>query len=140
MKNVCYIDTSALAKLIIIEAESATLKAWIDDQRPVLISSPITSTEITRTVNRREPESLGLVPRILSGITFVPMDTETLRFAGIIGPVTLRSIDAIHVATAIRSGKYVSSIVTYDKRMAEAARLNGVTVISPGAESRFGSG
>ncbi|MFZ1381194.1 MAG: type II toxin-antitoxin system VapC family toxin [Scrofimicrobium sp.] len=134
MRNLCYIDTSALAKLVITEAESALLEEWLDHHRPILISSPITSTEIMRAVNKRNAESLMLVSRVLKGVTFVPLVPEILRIAGVIRPVELRSIDAIHVATAIRSGDDVRSIITYDKRMAEAARLSGFKVVSPGAD------
>ena len=69
----------------------------------------------------------------LAGVTLVRLDESIQRLAGTIGPPGLRSLDAIHLATALSIGDYPEAFVTYDERLATAARAAGFNVISPGA-------
>ena len=68
---------------------------------------------------------------VLGTIDLVRLNDTVLEAAGVLLPVTLRSLDAIHLATAQQLGSDLGRLVTYDERMASAARALGLRVISP---------
>ena len=70
---------------------------------------------------------------VLEGVALVPIDDGILRGAADLAPVGLRTLDAIHVATALSLKEDVASLVTYDGRLAEAATTAGIHVVAPGA-------
>jgi len=81
-------------------------------------------------------EAAVLLPRmedVLSSLTQLRIDQELLRLAGTIGPTRLRSLDAIHLASALSIGDYPEAFITYDERLADAARAAGLNVLTPGA-------
>jgi hypothetical protein len=95
----------------------------------------MSAVECRRAV-RRQPEAAALLPRmddVLSSLTLLRIDHELLRLAGTIGPPRLRSLDAIHLASALSIGDYPEAFITYDERLADAARAAGLNVLTPGA-------
>jgi len=127
-----YLDSSALLKLVLPENERAALESALAPW-PDRLTSELSAVECRRAV-RRQPEAAVLSPRmddILSSITLLRFDPSLLRLAGTIGPVRLRSLDAIHLASALSIGDYPEAFMTYDDRLADAARAVGLNVLTP---------
>ncbi len=125
-----YLDSSAAVKLIVREAESEALESWL---RPhdVLTSSALLRTELLRAIRRGAPCRIAAARAALAAFTLRAVDDEILDAAGDIGPSSIRSLDAIHLATALRLATALDAIVTYDRRMIEGAVLLGLPVASP---------
>ncbi len=124
-------DTSAAVKLVVVEPESTALEEFLDGSvmaETVLVSSVLTETELRRAMVR-----LGLpqtaATAVLDRLGLVDLLAATCHEAGILPGPHLRSLDAIHLATAIRAG--AERIITYDRRMASAAVELGLTVVAP---------
>jgi len=133
-----YLDTCAVAKLARQERETEALFDWLDlrvDEQ--LISSVLLEIELQRALRRVDASALPRIPRILGGITRIELDAEIRVMAGAYQDPLLRSLDAIHLATAqsvvASTGAELSAFVTYDKRLIAAARAAGLTVEHPGA-------
>jgi predicted nucleic acid-binding protein len=123
-----YVDASALVKLVIAEADSVEMLHWYLESEQV-ITSRIGLVETERAVARRDhdPERLSAV---LDRIAVFELDEDVGRRAGLLSPLSLRTLDAIHVATALAINA-VDAFVTYDDRQAEVARAVGLRVIRP---------
>lgn len=131
---VVYCDTSALVKLIVDEPQSGDLDAWLAGlAEPVLATSIIARTEVVRAVRRHGTAAVEEALRLLDEISVVDLDEDLARSAADLEPESLRSLDALHVATAQRIAPTLAALVTYDKRMIDAARAVGLTVHHPGA-------
>ena len=128
-----YVDTSALVKLVRSEPETCALEAWIASTATGFVASAITETELLRAALGETEEDWQRANRVLAGIDLVGATPGILRSAGGLLPARLRSLDAIHLATALELRDSVDAVLTYDKRMAEAARMQGFAVVSPGA-------
>ncbi|MFN8222349.1 MAG: type II toxin-antitoxin system VapC family toxin [Gaiellales bacterium] len=126
---IAYLDASALVKLVILEAESAALRAYVDP-RPLLASCTLARVELPRAVARHGAEALSTSRRILAQLDLVQLDDELLDLAGELAG-NLRSLDAVHVAAAMEFGDGLEALVTYDSRMAAAAHDLGLPVIAP---------
>lgn len=126
-----YLDTSALVKLIVREPETHALRSWLaaEDREPV--SCDLTRTELMRAVRRAAPELASNAKRALDKVTITQVTTGVFEQAGRLEPVTLRSLDAIHLAAALDLGDDLHGVVTYDRVMADAARSCGMEVIAP---------
>lgn len=99
------------------------------------ISSELTRLEVKRTVYRINPKDITLASEELSRINFVSISNLVLGVAeSFTSSVTLATLNAIHVATAITLGKGIEGIITYDKEMAANAKKMGINVLSPGAK------
>lgn len=126
-----YLDTSALTKLVVAEAESTALRAWLrTDREPV--SCDLARTELLRAVRRSAPDRLLQARAVLDSLTLIEVTTSIFEQASRLDPTALRSLDAIHLAAAFDLGDDLDSMVTYDDRLAEAANLNGIPVTAPG--------
>jgi uncharacterized protein len=128
-----YVDSSALVKLAVDEAESDALQAWFIEHRLTSLSNEIVQTELIRAVRRREPERVVDARRVLTGVLSVAMTPTIVSRAAWLDPVTVRSLDALHIATALEVGDEIEAVVTYDIRMREAAEAHGFEVVAPGA-------
>jgi predicted nucleic acid-binding protein len=117
-------------KLVKSETESRALIKWLGT-RPRLSSSALVRVELVWAIGRDEPEALARARRLLAELAVRDVDDEVLDRAGEIAPLTLRTLDAIHLATATLLGPDLEAVVTYDRRMIEAARLYGLPVASP---------
>ena len=124
-------DTSALAKLVVREPETDALRGWLaaDSRDPV--SCDLTRTELMRTVRRAAPDLALDARRVLDAVTLTQVTAAIFEQAARLEPATLRSLDAIHMAAALDLGDDLDGLVTYDSRMAEAARSAGIQVIAP---------
>jgi predicted nucleic acid-binding protein len=131
---VYYWDASAVVKLVFGEAESATLAPWFTERRTRSTISDLGRTETLRTVRRLEPERQAAAFELLEQFAVSRIDRAIFdAAAGISGPL-LRTLDAIHLAAAAKLGAELEAVVTYDKRMAAAAREAGFAVQAPGAD------
>jgi predicted nucleic acid-binding protein len=132
---VIYLDTTAIVKLIRIEAESAALVTWLRARAAEpLVASALVEVEIPRALRRSQPGVLGAVTGVLSRLHRVEINAAVRSTAGAYPDPNLRSPDAIHLATAellVASGKAVSAFVTYDKRLAATAGQAGLVVVAP---------
>jgi len=126
---VLYLDSSAVVKLVVREPETPALVEVVRAD-PEVVSSALVWTEVIRAV-RRAGGRVARVQEVLDGIALVPIDEGILRAAGELPPGNLRTLDAIHLVTALSLGQDVTSLVTYDERLAEAAVTAGLDVIAP---------
>lgn len=129
-----YIDSSALMKLVTGEDESPDLISFLNGSNPwdaavEMVSSYLARTEIIRASSRIGPEATLAAHRLSRTVTFLSVEAHTLDSAAIVPPATLRTLDALHVASASRGGL---DIISYDHRLNAAAELSGLRVYSPG--------
>lgn len=132
-----YFDTSALIKRVISEAESLALVEFVDQHQKrddLLASSSLTWIEISRAIRSRFPAAevqvAATVEDAMSGIAERSMAADVVSLARRVDPALLRSLDAIHLASAILVDADV--VVTYDDRLADACQRNAFAVASPG--------
>jgi predicted nucleic acid-binding protein len=132
-----YVDSSALVKLIFAEAESSALRAFLADRVATgdqLLSSSIAWVEVGRAVRSRiDVDDLGLVARAtdvaLEGVDEVVVSEQVVSIGRRVGPPTLRSLDALHVASAIAVS--ADRVVAYDTRLIAAAHELGFETVAP---------
>lgn len=129
-QRLTYVDSSAIVKLVIAEPESKALRRYVLRHRP-LVSSALARTEVARALLSSGQEAMARGHDALRRIELLRVNDRVLSEAGRMPPLELRSLDAIHLASAKQLGSAVSAIITYDERMAEAARAIGWTVTSP---------
>jgi hypothetical protein len=129
-RRLTYVDSSAIVKLAVAEPESRALRRHLARRQP-LVSSALARTEVARALM---PSGDGAVARgedVLRRIQLLRVNDRVLREAGRMEPADLRSLDAIHLASAQLIGSSIRQIVTYDERMAAAAQASGWTVAAP---------
>jgi predicted nucleic acid-binding protein len=117
-------------KLMVEEPESDALAAAIDTEQPDLVACTLLETELRRAVHRDAALSQELATAMLDDIALYELPPSAFQEAGLLPGRHLRSLDALHLAAAIRIG--VERIVVYDARMADAARSLGLAVLAPG--------
>ena len=128
--GVVYVDTSALVKLVVPEAESAALVGHLAGTE-FQVTSSIAIVELGRSLGRRPDVSSSRAFELLDRLMLIEADRRILERAAGLAPARLRSLDAIHLATAIEVRDAIDAVVTYDARLAAAARVHGFTVIAP---------
>ena len=126
-----YLDASAFVKLIVDEPETRALHDFLAGEHGRFLSSAMLRTEAMRAAAGLGPEALGVAREALGRVDLVSIDDRILDAAGLLHPDRLRSLDAIHVATAAAIGDDLRVIVTYDERMIEAASLMGLRTATP---------
>jgi predicted nucleic acid-binding protein len=123
-----YLDASAIVKLVVSELESPILLHWyIEVERAV--TSRIGVVETRRAIRRR-PHDEARLAQVIDRLEVFELDADIDQRASAIAPLSLRTLDAIHVATALAIPG-LGSFVTYDERLAEAARNVGLPVVRP---------
>jgi predicted nucleic acid-binding protein len=127
-----YADTSALAKLIVDEPETAALIAHLRSQRPRLVTSQLAVTELLR-VGRRTGRPEAAVWEVLDVVDTVALDLTVVTAAGRLEPAVLRSLDALHLATAEVVRAVCDGFLVYDRRLEAAAASLGWRTLRPGA-------
>jgi predicted nucleic acid-binding protein len=130
---VIYLDTSALVKLVIEEVESPHLEQWLVYQEQPFTTSVIGRIELVRVCRRIDPAAVATANLLLADIPIVPMTSWICDTAENIGPSTLHSLDALHLAAAYELGDTLTSFVAYDKRLRDAAAMANLPVNTPGA-------
>lgn len=127
-----YLDSSAFVKIVVEEEQSRALRVFLTDRTGRRVSSALLRAEALRAVRHLGPSALAAVREALRRVDLVGIDDRTLDAAGTLEPRVVRTLDAIHLATAAAIGDDLEAVVTYDDRMIEAARLIGLVTVSPG--------
>lgn len=127
-----YVDTSALVKLVVVEAESAALRSYLAEcASDVRMAAALARTELVRAVAaHRSIDVLENARRVLTRMHLVTLSNRLLDAAATMAPRELRTLDAIHLAAALTAPD-LRAMVTYDSRLAEAAATAGIAVVSP---------
>jgi uncharacterized protein len=126
-----YLDSSAFVKLLVREPETAALRTYLASTDSRYVSSALLRAETLRAVRQQESDVLASAREALRRIDLVAIDDRILDAAGLLDVGVLRTLDAIHVATALALGDDLAAIVTYDHRMLAAAGLLGLPIVSP---------
>src|SRR5215469_6984680 len=127
-----YLDSAAVVKLAHAEPESSALRGWLDDRAETgWISSVLTEVESFRALARYAPESAARLPAVLDQIDLIDLDPSVRILAQAARPATVRSLDAIHLGTALHARHDLISFVTYDKRLLDAALAAGLPAEAP---------
>ncbi len=125
-----YLDSSAIVKLAVAEPESAALRRYLRRRWP-LISSALARAEVARALLPLGEPAVRRGHEVLARLELVRVSDRILAAAGALQPVELRTLDAIHVATAQQLGGDLARVVTYDERMRAAAQAAGCPVAAP---------
>lgn len=129
MTKLAYLDASAIVKLVVSEAESGALHRWfVEAER--LATSRVGLVETVRATSRM-PVDRDHRSNVLANLEVLELTAKIADRAGEIQPAALRTLDAVHLASAIALGTEVDAFVTYDDRLASAARAIGLPVIQP---------
>jgi predicted nucleic acid-binding protein len=130
--SVVYADSSALVKLVVTEAETVALRRFLAERPDSrLVSSALATTEVMRAVLREVPSAMPQAHALLASLDLVTLTRDRLQQAGLLEPPSLRSLDTIHLATALALGSAVGDFVAYDERMLHAAMWYRLPVSSP---------
>ena len=125
-----YIDSSALVKLIVREPETDALRRYLTSAGP-LASSILATVEVSRAVARAIPESTAAMVDVFEAVNVLAFDARIAARAAALRPASLRTLDAIHLATALELAGDLSAFVSYDDRLSAAARDLGLPVVAP---------
>jgi uncharacterized protein len=125
-----YLDSSALVKLVVRERESKALTAHLRG-RPDRASCALARVEVIRAVRAHGRPAINRARQLLERISLLRLDDVLLDQAAARDGATLRSLDAIHLAAAQALGDGLVELITYDHRMADAARGIGLPVTAP---------
>ncbi len=124
-----YVDASALVKLVLDEWDTTALRSWyVETDR--ITTSHVGAIETRRAVARKV-DALEQVDGIFRSVVIVQLDKAIGRIAATLSPASLRTLDAIHLATALALIDELDAFVTYDDRLADAARSVGLPVVRP---------
>lgn len=127
-----YLDSSAVVKLAHSEDHAEALRRWLDARSETgWIGSVLVEIESFRALARHAPQALTRLHPVLDIFELVDIDPGVRILARTVQPATVRSLDAIHLATALRIGARLTSFITYDKRLADAAMAAGLAVEMP---------
>ena len=133
--SVWYLDSSAIVKFAVIEEETEAILRWRAelDGDDVMMTCELAVAEVVRAI-RRVDGDVNVALAHLDSLEQLVMDRDLMLAAGTLAPVDLRSLDAIHLAAALAAGDELTGIVTYDARMAAAARDLGLPTLAPGSQ------
>lgn len=125
-----YLDSSAIVRLAVEEPQSKALRSHLRRRTP-LVSSALARAEVLRALLLEGEAGLARGRAVLSRIDLIRVNDRILNAAGALMPPELRSLDAIHLASAQLLGSDLSQLVTYDERMLAAAQELGLTAAGP---------
>jgi hypothetical protein len=127
-----YLDTSATVKLVAAEEESTALINWLNDHPDDnLATSAIGHIELMRAAARAGPDAVALARNVASTIDTLVLTDTMASAAATIPPAELRTLDAIHLATAHTHRQGLTALCAYDRRLLEAAESQGLPTVSP---------
>lgn len=129
-ERITYLDSSALVKLVVHEPESAVLSRFLRGKRPV-VASALARVEVSRACHSLGPKVDRRLRDVFARVEFVRINDRVIEIAASLAPPDLRTLDAIHLATALLFNDSLARVVTYDARMAAAARALGWSVSAP---------
>lgn len=131
-----YLDSSALLKLLYEEPESAALESWLSERVGLpVVSSELARVEVIRACRRVNADALPEARSLLAQLDLIPLSRDLVDEAaevGEVGETVLRSLDAIHLASALSIREDLATFVAYDRRLVDAASAAGLECISPG--------
>lgn len=133
MTQRAYADSSALVKLVLSEPESAALSRFLKGRGRTL-TSRLATVEVSRAVVRsagKSPQQASVLASLWERVDIAELDPRISVVAAGLEPVGLRSLDAIHLASALAIVDELDAFITYDVRLADAARAHGLTVLAP---------
>jgi uncharacterized protein len=126
-----YFDTSAALKLVLPEAETGRLELWLAERAGIpRVSSRLLRIAMLRAVTRNAPHRMSRANVVLSAVALLSID-DIAPTAEVIGDSVLRSLDAIHLATAHEVRTDLTAFVCYDKRLCDSAHALGLPVETP---------
>ena len=125
-----YLDSSALVKLAVAEPESGALRRYLRRRRP-MVSSALARTEVLRALLLEGDEGLARGRTVLTRVELIRVNDRILNAAATLLPADVRSLDAIHLATALQLATDLGRVVTYDERMLDAAKRLGIRAVAP---------
>ncbi len=135
--NLLYLESSALVKLVWTEPESDALRAVLT-KWPDQVSSELAHVEVIRAARRGRAATTtilqGRAREVVAAVNLLAITEEVLELAATVEPNRLRSLDAIHLASALTLGSDLGAMVTYDAKLASAARQAGIEVLAPGTQ------
>jgi predicted nucleic acid-binding protein len=126
-----YLDTSAFLKLFMAETASEALRTWWVARPGDTCSSDLLRTEALRATRRISPDAVAAARHFLEAIPLIRLDSLSYDRAGLVEPPQLRSLDALHLIAASSLGDDLDGLVTYDDRLADGARRQGMKVLAP---------
>lgn len=127
-----YLDSAAVVKLVHAEPETAALRTWLGERAETpWTSSVLAEIESFRALARHAAEAVTRLHPVLDQIDLIDLSPRIRILAQTIRPATVRSLDAIHLATALSIQSSLTSFITYDKRLLDAADAAGLPVSSP---------
>jgi predicted nucleic acid-binding protein len=127
-----YLDSAAIVKLVHAEAESAALRTWLGERADTAwISSVLAEIESFRALARYAPEAAARLPAVLDQIDLIGLNAPVRILAQTVRPAAVRSLDAIHLGTALHTRHELTSFITYDKRLLDAALAAGLPAEAP---------
>jgi predicted nucleic acid-binding protein len=125
-----YVDSSAFVKLVLAEPETPALLAALEGVER-LVASEILEIEVLRATLRGGGDTTAARNQ-LAAVRLLPLSSEIRKRASELTPPSVRSLDAIHLATALSLGERLDGLYTYDERMSLAAREAGLDARAPG--------
>lgn len=128
-----YYDSSALLKLVRPEMESEDFRQWYEERQDVdAVSSALVRVEVIRTAHQLSPAAERRARAVVAELDLIPMTWPLLDRAAVL-PFAVRSLDAIHLASAMEMGSTLRVFVSYDRRLLAAAEEAGLPIEAPGA-------
>jgi uncharacterized protein len=129
-----YVDSSALLKLLLADAESIPFQRWLVERTGIpVVTSELTRLETLRACRREYDDVLLKAEAYLGFLDRVALTNDILDDAVHVGDRVLRSLDAIHLASALAIREEVTAFVTYDRHLFDAAKEEGLDPVRPGA-------
>lgn len=127
-----YIDTSALLKLVQDdEIEAAALQRYVAENDPQFVSSALVAVEARRGMFRLRPEGIPKVDLLLNEVIRLEISAAVIESASRLPDPLLRTLDAIHLATALLIRDDVEVLLSYDQRLLDAAAAHGIPTAAP---------
>jgi predicted nucleic acid-binding protein len=130
VERATYLDSSAIVKLVVAEPESAALRRYLRRRRP-LVSSALAKAEVARALLPLGEAAVRRGQEVLARLELIRISDRILTAAGQLLPAELRTLDAVHLATAQQLGSDLGRIVTYDERLRVAAAAVGCPLAAP---------
>ncbi len=130
MSRATYLDSSAIVKLAVAEVESGALRRYLRRRKPY-VASALARAEVARALLPFGPAARARGDAVLARLELVRIGDSVLRAAGALLPEDVRTLDAVHLATALHLGEDLARFVTYDLRMQSAAEHLGLDVAAP---------
>ena len=127
-----YLDSAAIVKLAHAEPETPALRTWLSERAETgWVSSVLAEVESFRTLARYAPEAAIRLHPVLDQVDLIGLSPRIRLLAQTVRPVTVRSLDAIHLGTTLAARESLAYFITYDQRLFDAATATGLPAEAP---------